>query len=71
MKRTYRVGGEFPVLDHAPGSTFQAELDPEHESRLLERGSLTRVDNDAPKPTAALAKSKKEPTKPSASEERV
>jgi len=58
MKRTYRVGGAQPVLDHAPGSTFQAELDPVFEARLLERGSLCVV-NDAPKSDPA-SKNKKE-----------
>ena len=58
----YRVGGELPVLGRDPGSTFEAELDPEHEARLLERGSLTRVRPDAPKPEVPKvdSKSKKE-----------
>jgi|GEM_PF-3482976 len=49
MKKTYRVGGAHNVLGHEPGSTFKAELDPEYEARLVERGSLSVV-RDAPKP---------------------
>ena len=49
MKKTYRVAGDLPVHDTPPGSTFSAELDPDHEARLLERGSLSVV-KDAPKP---------------------
>ena len=50
MKKTYRVTGTLPVYETPPGSTFVAELDPEQEARLLESGSITRVNNDAPKP---------------------
>jgi len=51
MKKKYRVAGEHDVLGHKPGSTFEAEIPADQEARLLERGSLTRVLTDAPKPT--------------------
>jgi hypothetical protein len=51
MKKKYRVAGEHDVLGHKPGSTFEAEIPADQEARLLERGSLTRVDKDAHKPT--------------------
>ena len=51
MKKKYRVAGPHPVLDHEPGSTFQAEIPADQEARLLERGSLIRVLSDAPKPS--------------------
>ena len=49
MKKKYRVAGPHPVLDHEPGSTFEAEIPADQEARLLERGSLIRVLLDAPK----------------------
>jgi DNA-binding IclR family transcriptional regulator len=49
MKKTYRVTGDLPCHETAPGSTFVAELDADHEARLLERGSVCVV-KDAPKP---------------------
>jgi hypothetical protein len=45
----YRVSGTQKVFGHEPGAVFTAVLDPEQESRLLERGSITRVVKDAPK----------------------
>lgn len=52
MKKKYRVAGPHPVLDHEPGSTFEAEIPADQEARLLERGSLIRVLLDAPKPSS-------------------
>ena len=49
MKKKYRVAGPHAVLDHEPGSTFEAEIPEDQEARLLERGSLIRVLSDAPK----------------------
>lgn len=43
----YRVCGVHQVLGHEPGAVFTAVLDKEQESRLLERGSITRVLKDA------------------------
>ena len=43
----YRVSGALPVHDNEPGAVFSAVLDKETESRLLERGSITRVLKDA------------------------
>ena len=51
MKKKYRVAGPHSVLDHEPGSVFEAEIPADQEARLLERGSLTRVLTDAPKPS--------------------
>jgi hypothetical protein len=51
MKKKYRVAGPHAVLDHRPGSTFEAEIPADQEARLLERGSLIRVTSDAPKPS--------------------
>ena len=51
MKKKYRVAGSQAVLDHEPGSTFEAEIPEDQEARLLERGSLIRVLSDAPKPS--------------------
>lgn len=47
MKKKYRVAGPHAVLDHEPGSTFEAEIPEDQEARLLERGSLIRVQSDA------------------------
>lgn len=44
----YRVSGAQKVFGHEPGAVFTAVLDKEQESRLLERGSITRVLKDAP-----------------------
>jgi len=49
MKRTYRVGGAHSVLGREPGAVFTAEIPPDQEARLIQRGSLTRVQKDAPK----------------------
>lgn len=51
MKKQYRVAGTAEVLGHAPGSTFEAEIPADQEARLIKRGSLVRVQKDAPKPT--------------------
>lgn len=59
MKKTYRVAGDLPVHDTAPGSTFVAELEPEHEARLLERGSVCVV-KDAPKSDPASTTKKEQ-----------
>jgi hypothetical protein len=55
----YRVSGGHPVLGHEPGAVFSAVLDKQQESRLLERGSITRVLKDA-STTGTTPKSKKE-----------
>jgi len=39
-KKTYTVTGNTPYMDHQPGETFEAELDPEQEERALERGAI-------------------------------
>jgi hypothetical protein len=39
---TYHVAGENIVLDHAPGETFDAVLEPILEERLIESGNLAR-----------------------------
>lgn len=49
MKKKYRVAGPHSVLDHEPGSVFEADIPADQEARLLERGSLTRVDSGATK----------------------
>jgi hypothetical protein len=50
MKKKYRVAGPHAVLDHEPGSVFEAEIPADQEARLLERGSLTRVESGAKTP---------------------
>jgi hypothetical protein len=49
MKRKYRVVGGREVFDHQPGEVFEADIPAEQEARLLERGSLIRVDSGATK----------------------
>jgi hypothetical protein len=46
---TYKVTGGAPFQGHAPGETFEAELDPDLERRARERGSIRVVRrNDSP-----------------------
>lgn len=40
----YRVAGPNVVLDHEPGETFEASLDPIVEERLLASGNLARAE---------------------------
>lgn len=42
--RRYQVTGTQPVLDHEPGSVFEADIDPTQEERLLASGALRRLD---------------------------
>ena len=49
MKKKYRVVGAAEVLGHAPGSDFEDDIPAELEARLLESGSIIRVQQDAPK----------------------
>ena len=52
--RTYEVG-PVRVFDHEPGSTFEADLDPVQEARLIESGALQIADGSAePRPSDAL-----------------
>lgn len=41
--RRYQVTGIQPVLDHEPGSIFEADIEPERESRLLASGALSWI----------------------------
>lgn len=50
---TYRVNGKHRVLDQEPGTTFEAELAPIQEARLLEAGALVIVDEPASEPSEA------------------
>ena len=49
MKKKYQVVGRNEVFDHQPGQVFEAEIPADQEARLLERGSLIRVQQDAKK----------------------
>lgn len=56
--KTYKVVGTAPILDHQPGSTFEADLS-DIEDYLVSIGGLEVVDDDkppkhpkAPKPSA-------------------
>jgi hypothetical protein len=40
---TYRVKGTQETLGHQPGDTFDAYLDPDQETTLIESGALERV----------------------------
>lgn len=42
--KSYRVSGASPVLGHAPGEEFEAELDGIKEQRLLDCGALALAD---------------------------
>ena len=42
--KSYRVSGANPVLGHAPGEEFEAELDEVMEQRLLDCGALALAD---------------------------
>jgi hypothetical protein len=44
---TYRVSGSTAYMDHQPGETFEAELEPGQEQRALERGSIEIVKGKA------------------------
>ena len=48
-KTTYKVTGPAAFMDHQPGETFEADLDPELEERALERGSIEVVRKTAKK----------------------
>ena len=39
----YRVVGTHEVLGHAPGESFEADLDPVQERRLIAGGHIARV----------------------------
>ena len=41
--RRYQVTGTQPVLDHEPGSIFEADIEPEREARLLASGALIHL----------------------------
>jgi hypothetical protein len=47
-KQTYRVNAPTAVLDHEPGDTFEADLDPVQEGRLLAGGHLVVDEASAP-----------------------
>lgn len=42
-KKKYEVVGPFVTLETAPGGTFERELDPVMEQRLLEQGAIREV----------------------------
>jgi hypothetical protein len=42
-KQRYKVVGTQPVLDHAPGATFEAKLPEDQEAFLLQIGALKVV----------------------------
>ena len=46
--RRYQVTGIQPVLDHEPGSIFEADLEPVQEARLLASGALIRLAVESP-----------------------
>lgn len=43
----YKVVSKNACLGHAPGEEFTQELDPDHEARLIARGSLKRLESSA------------------------
>lgn len=47
-RKTYEVIGATPFLDHKPGETFTASLDPDLERRALGRGSIRVVTKPKP-----------------------
>jgi hypothetical protein len=49
MKKKFQVVGDREVLDHQPGEVFEADIPADQLARLLERGSLIRVQQDATK----------------------
>jgi hypothetical protein len=42
--KTYKVLGSQPVMGHAQGEQFSANIPPPHEKRLLDRGSIKVVE---------------------------
>lgn len=46
-KTTYKVTGSTAFDDHQPGEEFDADLDPDHEARAIERGSIEIVKGKA------------------------
>jgi len=58
----YRVNASTAVLGHEPGETFEADLDPVLEQRLLDGGALTVPSAPSPavKPAASGADATKE-----------
>lgn len=56
-KRNYEVSAPSAVLGHGPGESFEADLDPVQEARLLAGGALkVKEPVVAPKAPAKAAK---------------
>lgn len=57
QEKMYIVSGQHAVLDHQPGETFTATLDPEQERNYLEYGHLqlvnTQGEQDTPESSSA------------------
>lgn len=46
---TYKVTGSLSYLGHAPGETFEAELEERAERRAVDRGAIRVVKRDGDK----------------------
>lgn len=66
MPKKYRVVGGHAVLGNPPGSTFTAELDPDHETQLCVAGHIKVVSaSSAPPPFGRKTESKSGPARSS------
>lgn len=63
---TYRVSGIQPVLDHAPGTEFDAEISEIQEARLIAAGALERVEEQAQAPKGSKVTDATTPDAPKA-----
>lgn len=55
MPQRYRVSGTSKVFGFEPGKTFERELDPVQEERLLQGGAIKKV---RPRPAKKSGRSK-------------
>jgi hypothetical protein len=53
--KSYEVLSDQPVLGHAKGETFEADLSEAQERRMIERGSIRLAGGSSPTATPAAA----------------
>lgn len=55
MLKKYRVIGGRKIKGHKPGSEFEAELEPDHEARLMKLGHIEIVEDEPEAPLENLS----------------
>jgi hypothetical protein len=60
MPKQYEVISRTRVLGHKTGEKFHADLDPEHEARMIRGGFLAVVEKPARAPAPAAADTSEE-----------